>query len=128
LIGIHATRRPSQGDKKRGLYDPPTAEASRTAIDEKQIEIDNKKWLCASVDTKLKISIDINVYSRREIDLVALKKAPLPSTHQKSMILEDGFLHRLTEKHDLSHTEFLVDVGGYLTVLFRHELIHALMA
>jgi len=29
---------------------------------------------------------------------------------------------RLTEKHDVSDTEFLVDGGGYLIALFRHDL------
>jgi len=33
-----------------------------------------------------------------------------------------AFLHRLTEKHDVSDAEFLVDAGGYLTALFRHDL------
>ncbi len=33
-----------------------------------------------------------------------------------------AFLHRLTEKHAVSDSEFLVDCGGYLTALFRHEL------
>ena len=33
-----------------------------------------------------------------------------------------AFLHRLAEKHEVSDTEFLVDGGGYLTALFRHEL------
>ena len=33
-----------------------------------------------------------------------------------------AFLHRLTEKHDVADTEFLVDAGGYLTALVRHEL------
>jgi transposase-like protein len=33
-----------------------------------------------------------------------------------------AFLHRLTEQHDLDETEFLNDVGGYLTALTRHEL------
>ena len=33
-----------------------------------------------------------------------------------------AFLHRLTEKHDVADTEFLVDAGGYLTALARHEL------
>ena len=28
-----------------------------------------------------------------------------------------AFLHRLTEKHDVSDTEFLTDAGGYLTAL-----------
>jgi len=31
-------------------------------------------------------------------------------------------LHRLTEKHDIAETELLVDAGGYLTALARHEL------
>ena len=33
-----------------------------------------------------------------------------------------AFLHRLTEKHEVSNAEFLVDGSGYLTALFRHEL------
>jgi transposase-like protein len=33
-----------------------------------------------------------------------------------------AFLHRLTEKHNVSDTEFLVDAGGYLTALARHDL------
>ncbi|SDF73304.1 DDE domain-containing protein, partial [Halorientalis regularis] len=33
-----------------------------------------------------------------------------------------AFLHRLIEKHDVADTEFLVDAGGYLTALARHEL------
>ncbi|ELY86246.1 transposase [Natrialba taiwanensis DSM 12281] len=33
-----------------------------------------------------------------------------------------AFLPRLTEKHDIAETEFLVDAGGYLTALDRHEL------
>ena len=33
-----------------------------------------------------------------------------------------AFLHRLTEKHEVSDTEFLVDGSGYLTALARHEL------
>ena len=37
-------------------------------------------------------------------------------------VLRTAFLHRLTEKHDVSETEFLVDAGGYLTALARHEL------
>ncbi len=36
--------------------------------------------------------------------------------------LATAFLYRLTEKHDLDETEFLVDAGGYLTALARHEL------
>jgi transposase-like protein len=33
-----------------------------------------------------------------------------------------AFLHRLTEKHDVANTEFLVDAAGYLTALARREL------
>ena len=46
----------------------------------------------------------MDVYSRRGTDPAA------------------AFLHRLTEKHNVSETEFLVDAGGYLTALARHEL------
>lgn len=33
-----------------------------------------------------------------------------------------AFLHRLTEKHDVSDAEFLVDAAGYLTALARQEV------
>jgi len=33
-----------------------------------------------------------------------------------------AFLHRPTEKHNVADTEFLVDGGGYLPVVARHEL------
>jgi transposase-like protein len=33
-----------------------------------------------------------------------------------------ALLHRLTEKHNVSETEFLVDAGGYLTALARQKL------
>ena len=58
----------------------------------------------AAIDTDSKLLLDIDVYSRRGIDPAA------------------AFLHRLTQKHEVSDTEFLVDGGGYLTALFRHEL------
>ena len=85
--------------------DPPTATPSRVAVDEKQIEVDGEeKWLYAAIDTASKLLLEIDVYSRRGTDPAA------------------AFLHRLTEKHDVSDAEFLVDAGGYLTALFRHEL------
>ena len=37
-------------------------------------------------------------------------------------VLRTAFLHRLTQKHDIADTVFLVDAGGYLTALARHEL------
>ena len=85
--------------------DPPTAEPSRVAVDEKQIEVDGeKKWLYAAIDTESKLLLEVDVYSRRGTDPAA------------------AFLHRLTEKHDVEETEFLVDGMGYLTALARHEL------
>jgi len=85
--------------------DPPTAEPSRVAVDEKQIEVDGEeKWLYAAIDTESKLLLEIDVYSRRGTDPAA------------------AFLHRLTEKHDVTDAEFLVDAGGYLTALFRHDL------
>ena len=85
--------------------DPPTAEPSRVAVDEKQIEVDGEaKWLYAAIDIESKLLLDIDVYSRRGIGPAA------------------AFLHRLTEQHDVSDAEFLVDAGGYLTALARREL------
>ena len=85
--------------------DPPTAEPSRVAVDEKQIEVDGeKKWLYAAVDTKSKLLLEVDVFSRRGTDLAA------------------AFLHRLTQKHDVGDSVFLVDAGGYLTALARREL------
>jgi len=85
--------------------DPPTAEPSRVAVDEKQIEVDGeKKWLYAAIDTESKLLLEVDVFSRRGTDPAA------------------AFLHRLTEKHDVADTELLVDAGGYLTALARQEL------
>jgi transposase-like protein len=85
--------------------DPPTAQPSRVAVDEKQTEIDGEeKWLYAAIDMESTLLLEIDVYSRRGTDPAA------------------AFLHRLTENHDVSATEFLVDAGGYLTARFRHEL------
>jgi transposase-like protein len=85
--------------------DPPTAEPSRVAVDETQIEVDGeKKWLYAAIDTDSKLLLEIDVFSRRGTDPAA------------------AFLHRLEEKHDVSDAEFLVDAAGYLTALFRRGL------
>ncbi len=85
--------------------DPPTAQPSRVAVDEKQIEVDGeKKWLYAAIDTESKLLLEIDMFSRRGTN---------PAT---------AFLHRLTEDHDLDETAFLVDADGYLTALARYEL------
>jgi transposase-like protein len=45
---------------------PPTAEPSRVAVDEKQIEVDGeKKWLFAAIDIDSKLLLEVDVYSRR---------------------------------------------------------------
>jgi putative transposase len=85
--------------------DPPTASPSRVAVDEKQITVDGeKKWLYAAIDIESRLLLEIDVFSRRRTDPTA------------------AFLHRLTEKHDVAETEFLVDAVGYLTALARREL------
>jgi transposase-like protein len=85
--------------------DPPTAEPSRVAVDEQQIEVDGeKKWLYAAVDVDSKLLLEVDVFSRRGTDPAA------------------AFLHRLTQKHNVADTVFLVDAGGYLTALSRHDL------
>ncbi|EMA54410.1 IS6 family transposase [Halococcus salifodinae] len=85
--------------------DPPTAEPSRVAVDEKQIIVDGeKKWLYAAIDADSKLLLEVDVFSRRGTD---------PAS---------AFLHRLTEKHNVSDTEFLTDAGGYLTALARLDL------
>jgi transposase-like protein len=63
-----------------------------------------EKWLYAAIDTESKLLLEVDVFSRRGTDPAA------------------AFLHRLTEKHDIANTEFLVDAGGYLTALARHDL------
>lgn len=76
--------------------DPPTATPSRVAVDETQIEVDREtKWLYAAIDTESKLLLEVDIYSRRGTDPTA------------------AFLHRLTEKHNVADTEFLVNAGGY---------------
>jgi transposase-like protein len=85
--------------------DPPTVEPPRVAVDETQIEVDGEeKWVYAAIDTDSKLLLEIDVVSRRGTDPAA------------------AFLHRLTEKHEVDNTEFLVDGAGYLTALARHDL------
>ncbi|GCF15081.1 hypothetical protein Harman_30160 [Haloarcula mannanilytica] len=58
----------------------------------------------AAVDTESKLLLEVDVFSRRGTDPAA------------------AFLHRLTQKHDVADSVFLVDAGGYLTALSRHDL------
>ena len=65
--------------------DPSTAEPSRVAVDEKQIEVDGeKKWLYAAIDTDSKLLLEVDVHSRRGTDPAAFTRARLscsPSEH-----------------------------------------------
>ena len=100
-----------------------TAEPSRVAVDEKQIEVGGEeKWLYAAIDTESKLLLEIDVYSRCGTDPAALTRVISRSHIRNQRFLRTAFLHRLTEKHDVSDTEFLVYGGGYLTALFRHDL------
>ena len=73
-------------------------------VDKKQIAVNGeKKWLHAAIDTKSKLLLEVDVFSRRGTDPAA------------------AFLHRLTEKYDVANAEFLVDAAGYLTALARRE-------
>ena len=57
--------------------DPPTAEPSRVAVNEKQIEVDGEeKWLYAAIDTESKLLLEIDVYSRRGTDPAAFTRTP----------------------------------------------------
>lgn len=91
-------------DLAESQADSPTVVPLRVAVDEKQIEIDGEKMAAHSDRYKvLKLLLEIEVYSRRKIGPAAT------------------FLHRVTEKHDVSNAEFLVEAGEYLTAFFRYN-------
>ncbi|WP_158059519.1 IS6 family transposase [Halorussus halophilus] len=84
------------------VSDPPTATPSRVAVDETAVRLNGEwLWVYAAIDCDTKLLLDIAVFGRRGTDPAA------------------AFLHNLTEKHDCSHAEFLVDGYGYLTALSR---------
>jgi len=80
--------------------DPPTASPSRVAVDETAVQIAGERcWVYTAIDLDTMLVLDIEVFSRHGIDPAA------------------AFLHRLTEKHNLDETTFLVDGYGYSTAL-----------
>ncbi|OLZ39215.1 transposase [Natrinema saccharevitans] len=82
--------------------DPPEAQPKRVAVDETAVKINGEwSWLYAAIDTETKLILDVALFGRHGTDPAA------------------AFLHRLTEKHDLSDAEFLVDQFGYRTALAR---------
>jgi len=82
--------------------DPPEAKPKRVAVDETAVKINGELcWVYAAIDLDSKLILDAELFGRHGTDPVA------------------AFLHRLTEKHDLSETVFLVDGFGYETALAR---------
>ena len=74
----------------------------KVAVDETAVKINGGgSWLYAAIDIETKLILDVALFGRHGTDPAA------------------AFLHRLTEKHDLSEAEFLVDQFGYQTALFR---------
>ena len=59
------------------------------------------QWCYDAIDLDSMVVLDVEVFSRRGTDPAA------------------AFLHRLTERHDLSAAELLVDSFGYRTALSR---------
>jgi len=71
--------------------DPPTAEPSRVAVDEKQIEVDGEeKWLYAAIDTDSKLLLEIDVFSRRGTDPAAFTRAKPSLANQNAKRSDDG--------------------------------------
>jgi transposase-like protein len=84
------------------VSDSPTAKPSQVAIDETAVKITGEwSWVYAAIDIDSRLILDVAVFGRRGTDPAA------------------AFLHRLTQKHDLSETVFLVDGYGYLTTPSR---------
>ena len=82
--------------------DPPEAKPKRVAVDETAVKINGELcWVYAAIDFDSKLILDAELFGRYGTDSAA------------------AFLHRLTEKHDLSETVFLVDGFGYETALAR---------
>ncbi|NHN42935.1 IS6 family transposase [Halorubellus sp. JP-L1] len=105
LLGVHPSHDVVWQWKHRladSEPDPPTAWPSRVAVDETAVQIGPEwYWLYAAVDLDSLYLLDIGVFSRHGTDSAAT------------------FLHKPTEKYDVSAAEFLVDSYGYRTVLAR---------
>ncbi len=73
--------------------DLPTAETSRVAVDENQIEVGGEeKRLCAAVDTELKLLLEIDVYNRPGTDPAAafLIDSPRNTTSETVFLVDDS--------------------------------------
>ncbi len=82
--------------------DPPSAQPTRVGVDEIAVRINGElSCLYAAINLDSKLLLGVRLSERRGTD---------PATE---------FLQQLTEKHNLSDTELLVDGYGYLTAIFR---------
>ena len=82
--------------------DPPEAQPKRVAVDETAVKINGEwSWLYAAIDLDTKLILGVDLFGSHGTDPAA------------------AFLHRLSEKHDLSEAVFLVDGFGYQTALAR---------
>ena len=62
------------------------------------------------------------VQPRRDRPRGVHESAALVQPIRTRRVLRTAFLHRLTEKHDVSDAEFLVNGSGHLTAFVRHDL------
>ena len=100
--------------------DPPTAAPSRVAVDESRSTARSNGCMRRSISTRrycLKSTCSavprtLAFWCANETHASRQRRRTDPAA---------PFLHRLTEKHEISDTEFLVDGGGYLTALVRRE-------
>jgi putative transposase len=82
--------------------DPPSAQPTRVAVDETAVKINGElSWLYAAIDLDTKVILGVELFGRHGTNPAA------------------AFLHKLTEQHDLSEAELLVDQFGYRTALSR---------
>jgi len=79
------------------VKDSLTAKSSRVAADETAVKINGDwSWVYAAIDVDSRLILDVAVFG------------------QCGAGSDAAFLHRLTERHDLSETGLLVDGYGYL--------------
>nr|WP_303299599.1 IS6 family transposase [Haloferax alexandrinus] len=83
-------------------HNPPEAKPKRVAVDETAVKVNDEwSWLYSAIISETKLILDVELFGRHGTDPGA------------------AFLHRLSEKHDLSDAVFLVDGYGYQTAISR---------
>jgi len=82
--------------------DPPSAQPTKVAVDETAVTIDDEwSWVYATIDLDTTLILGVELFGRHGTDPAA------------------AFLHKLTEQHDLSDAELLVNQLGHWTALAR---------